>query len=96
VYNLASGVETSILELAQAINGFTGNPAGIEFRPKRDWDHSGRRFGSTQKSREEIGFEARISLQEGLQETIQWTRENMDLIESCIHRHADKMNAIAS
>lgn len=96
VYNLASGVETSILELAEAINGLTDNPGGIEFRPKRDWDHSGRRFGSTLKSREEIGFEAQTSLREGLQKTIQWTRESMDLIESCIHQHGDKMNAIAS
>lgn len=96
VYNLASGVETSILELAEMINGLTDNSGGIEFRPKRDWDHSGRRFGSTLKSREEIGFEAQTSLREGLQKTIQWTRENMGLIESCIHRHVNKMNAIAS
>jgi nucleoside-diphosphate-sugar epimerase len=96
VYNLASGVETSILELAETINNLTGSQAGIEFRPRRDWDHSGRRFGSTEKSRLEIGFEAQTALQEGLQTTIQWTRENMDLIESCIHRHDDRMKALSS
>src|SRR5205814_5905998 len=40
VYNLASGVETSILELATMINGMAGNPAGLEFLPRRTWDHS--------------------------------------------------------
>jgi nucleoside-diphosphate-sugar epimerase len=91
VYNLASGVETSILELAETINSLTGNQAGLEFRPRRDWDHSGRRFGSTEKSKREIGFEARTALRDGLQATIQWTKENMDLIESCIRRHGEKM-----
>ena len=95
VYNLASGVETSILELAQTINSLIDNHGGIEFRPRRDWDHSGRRFGSTEKSKREIGFEAQTALPDGLQTTIHWTRENMDLIERCIHQHDDKMNAFS-
>lgn len=96
VYNLASGVETSILELAETINALTGSQAGIEFRPSRDWDHSGRRFGSTEKSKREIGFEAQTILREGLQITIQWTRENIELIESCIHRHDGEMKALSA
>jgi nucleoside-diphosphate-sugar epimerase len=95
VYNLASGVETSILELAETITQLTESEAGIEFRPGRKWDHSGRRFGSTLKSKQELGFEAQVSLRDGLQMTVQWTRDNMDLIESCIHRHAEQMQRIA-
>jgi UDP-glucose 4-epimerase len=94
VYNLASGVETSILELAETINQLTGNKADIEFRPGRKWDHSGRRFGSTVKSKQELGFEAQVSLRDGLQKTVQWTKDNMDLIESCINRHAQRMRLI--
>jgi UDP-glucose 4-epimerase len=88
VYNLASGVETSILELARLINELTGNPASIELRPGRDWDRSGKRFGSTEKSRMELGFVAEVQLREGLQRTIAWTRENMPVIDACIERHA--------
>lgn len=95
VYNLASGVETSILELAETINYLTGNKNAIEFRPSRDWDHSGRRFGSTVKSKQEIGFEAKTALKDGLEKTIQWMCENMDLIESCIHRHDKNLSAVA-
>jgi UDP-glucose 4-epimerase len=62
VYNLASGVETSILELATVINELTGNQASIDFRPGRDRDHSGRRFGSTEKSKRELWLEANVSI----------------------------------
>ena len=51
VYNLASGVETSIRELAETINRMAGNDAGVELLPARDWDRSGHRFGSTEKAR---------------------------------------------
>ncbi len=95
VYNLASGVETSILDLASLINELTGNQTPIEFLPRRDWDHSGRRFGSTEKSKREIGFEAKTSLREGLEKTIAWTRQNMELIESCMERHAEHMKMAA-
>jgi UDP-glucose 4-epimerase len=91
VYNLASGVETSILELAMLINELADNPAPLDFRPRRDWDHSGRRFGGTEKSRRELGFEAQVSLREGLTRTIGWTRQNLTLIEDCIKQHAANM-----
>ncbi|MBE7555401.1 MAG: NAD-dependent epimerase/dehydratase family protein [Anaerolineales bacterium] len=98
VYNLASGVEISILELATQINQLTGNPAPLDFRPKREWDHSGKRFGSTDKSRKELGFEAQVPFQEGLTRTIAWTRQNLPLIESCIKKHEthlpDELRAI--
>ena len=58
VYNLASGVETTIRELAELINELTGNPTPIALTPARDWDHSGQRFGSVDKARRELGFEA--------------------------------------
>ncbi len=93
VYNLASGVETSILELATLINTMTGNHAPLEYLPERTWDHSGRRFGSTDKAKRCLGFEACMGLQEGLRRTIEWTREHLSVIESCIRKHAAYMRA---
>lgn len=87
VYNLASGVETTILELATLINKLADNPAPIDLRPARDWDHSGKRFGSTTKSREKLGFEARVALADGLERTIEWTRANRETIRHCISQH---------
>jgi UDP-glucose 4-epimerase len=88
VYNLASGFETSIFELANLINQLTDNNTPIHFAPKRDWDNSGRRFGSTLKAKEKIGFEAQISLKDGLIRTLKWTEENFSLIQTCIQKHA--------
>ena len=41
-YNLASGVETKIIDLASKINKITGNSAPLEFLPSRSWDNSGK------------------------------------------------------
>jgi nucleoside-diphosphate-sugar epimerase len=91
VYNLASGVETSILELAKLVNDLTGNPAPLDFRPPREWDHSGKRFGSTEKAKRMLGFEARTVLHKGLERTIAWTREYLPLIDRCIGKHAGRI-----
>jgi UDP-glucose 4-epimerase len=94
VYNLASGEETSIRELATLINELTGNPTPIEWRPGRDWDRSGKRFGSPVKARRELGFEVQVGLREGLSRTIAWTRDNLPIIESCIQKHASFLAAV--
>jgi UDP-glucose 4-epimerase len=87
VYNLASGEETSILQLAELINEMTNNPTPIDFRPARDWDRSGKRYGSTDKAEAELGFAARIRLSEGLYETVKWTQENLHQITACMDKH---------
>lgn len=87
VFNLASGEEVSILQLAEMINDLTGNPASIEFIPARKWDRSINRYGSTEKARKCLGFEAKVDLEDGLTDTMVWTKENLARIERCIHQH---------
>ena len=87
VYNLATGKEVSILELATHINELTDNSAGIEFLPKRDWDTSIRRVGSTVKSKKELGFVAKTEIEEGLKRTVEWTKNHLDYIERNISKH---------
>jgi nucleoside-diphosphate-sugar epimerase len=91
VYNLASGQETTILELAETVNRLAANSAPLQFQPQRAWDRAGRRVGSTQKSREELGFEAKTPLDLGLEETIAWTKANLPLIERAIAKHAGRL-----
>jgi UDP-glucose 4-epimerase len=91
VYNLASGQETTIRELAETINELTGNDAGCEIVHARGWDRSGNRVGSPEKARRELGFEARVGLREGLEQTVAWTRESLPLIEACVDRHAARL-----
>ena len=87
-YNLASGVETSILNLAKTINSIAGNEAPLDIKPARAWDRSGCRFGSTEKSEKHLKFKAQVQLEEGLKETIGWTLKNREIIESSVNRHA--------
>ena len=87
IYNLASGVETTIKDLAFIINELTGNKTPPDIAPARDWDRSGKRFGSTEKSKEKLGFEAKISVRDGLERTVNWTRDNASEIERCIRQH---------
>jgi UDP-glucose 4-epimerase len=90
VYNLATGKETSILELAQLVNEFTGNATPLDLRPARDWDRSGKRFASTEKSERELGFAAQVSVREGVRLTVEWTLANKDKIQQCMAKH-DKL-----
>ena len=80
-------METSIRVLAETINELTGNPTPCDLKPARDWDRSGKRFGSTEKSEREIGFKAQVSLRDGLKRTIDWTLANRDVIERCMKQH---------
>lgn len=91
VYNIASGVETSIRELATTISTLAGNAAGVQLLPRRSWDNSGKRFGSTVKSEQELGWRATVTLADGLGRTVQWTRDNLDMIRSVMAKHADRM-----
>lgn len=91
-YNIASGRETTIAELALKINALTGNSTPVDMKPARDWDRSGRRFGSTEKSKREIGFEAEVLFDEGLKRTVEWTKANAALIESRMGKHDYFMN----
>ncbi len=91
VYNLASGVGTSIQALAELINDMTGNPHPVSPTPARDWDRSGQRYGATDKARTELGFEAEVALRDGLQRTLAWTEEHLEQIERCMGRHRSQL-----
>lgn len=93
VYNIASGKQTTIAELAAAINEITGNTTPITILPRRDWDNSGKRFGSTEKAAHVLGFRASVAWRDGLLRTVEWTKANLELIESCVLRHEAEMQA---
>lgn len=72
VFNLASGRETTIKALAEAINAITGNPAGLRFQPRRGWDHVLTRRGDTAKAERLLGYRPAVSLHDGLARTHEW------------------------
>ncbi len=86
-YNLATGIETKIKSLAKKIIKFTNSKSSILLKNRRTWDNSGNRFGSVIKSKTEIGFSSKYSLDSGLNETISWTINNRDRISYLIDKH---------
>jgi UDP-glucose 4-epimerase len=96
VYNLATSKETTILELATLINEFTGNTTPPDLRPARDWDRSGKRFASTEKAKNELGFAAEVEMREGIQRTVEWTKANADMIGRSISKHDKMMSQVAN
>lgn len=81
-FNLASGRETRIIDLAHMVNELTGNKAGIRFAQRRKWDTKSRLLASIDKASKLMGYEPKTPFEEGLQHTIHWFRENWDKIES--------------
>jgi UDP-glucose 4-epimerase len=94
VYNLATGRETSILDLAKMINDLAGNQAPLDLRPARDWDRSGKRFASTRKAKEKLGFSSQVSIEDGLARTVEWTRSQKDFIADSIKRHSKQLQQL--
>jgi nucleoside-diphosphate-sugar epimerase len=79
-FNLASGTETQILDLAELINNITGNKAGIVHLARRKWDTKDRLLASVEKARLLLGYEPRTSIEEGVEATVEWFRRNWKMI----------------
>jgi len=71
-YNVASGVETSLLELAQALLAAMDSDLGVEFGPERAVNGVPRRLADTAAAARDLGFAAEVDLQEGLRRLVAW------------------------
>jgi UDP-glucose 4-epimerase len=80
-FNLASGKETKIIDLANMINDLVGNRAGIRFVQKRKWDTKSRLLASIDRAKNLIGYEPKNQFQVGLKNTVFWFKENWEKIE---------------
>jgi UDP-glucose 4-epimerase len=74
VFNVASGTETSLLELAALLIEVMGSDVAVEFGPERSVNKVPRRLADTALARERLGFEAEIDLAEGLRRLVEWWR----------------------
>jgi dTDP-glucose 4,6-dehydratase len=63
----------TIFDLAQRIKRLTGCPGEITFAPLEYVDVE-LRIPNVEKAREDIGFEAKVELDDGLERTIAWYR----------------------
>lgn len=73
-YNVASGVETSLLGLANALLQAMDSDLTVEFGPERPVNGVTRRLADTSAAAHDLGFEAKVSLDDGLRRLVEWWR----------------------
>lgn len=80
VFHIASGVETSLNELAYTTMKVMGAPADMvpEYGPERKVNAVSRRLSSTEKAERLLGFKAEVSLEEGVRRFVTWWEANKD------------------
>lgn len=73
-WNIGSGKEASIKELAQLIVKLTGSKSEIVHEPWRHGEEGLRLFLSIERAKRDLGYSPAYSQEEGLERTIQWFR----------------------
>ncbi|MBX7267806.1 NAD-dependent epimerase/dehydratase family protein [Micromonospora sp. Llam7] len=74
VFNVASGTETSLRELAQALSEVMKSELAPEHGPARAVNGVTRRLADTSAAARKLGFRAEIGLHEGLRGLVDWWR----------------------
>ncbi len=74
IFDIATGIETSLLGLAQLLLSVMESDLPIEHRPERAVNKISRRSLDTSFAREHLGFQAEVDLEEGLRRLVTWWR----------------------
>ena len=72
VFNVASGTETSLNDLAAALLKVMGSSLRPEYGPERGVNPVPRRLADTSKARALLGFKSSVSLEDGLARLVDW------------------------
>jgi UDP-glucose 4-epimerase len=75
IFNVASGQETSLNELAQSLLKVMESDLKLEYREERKVNPVQRRLSDITKAKQLLGFEAEVSLEEGLRRLVKWWQE---------------------
>jgi UDP-glucose 4-epimerase len=87
VFNIGSGIETSVNTLAQEIRLLAQSDQPVEYLARRDIDNVRRRSVNPEKIRVRLGWVPAVRLRDGLRETIAWARAERE--------RGDRINAQA-
>jgi dTDP-glucose 4,6-dehydratase/UDP-glucuronate decarboxylase len=79
VFNLGNPDERTVLEFAQVIKRVTGSESPIVLSEPISTDDPQRRCPDISRVRAVLGWEPRVSLEQGLSETVTWFRHRLGL-----------------
>lgn len=80
VFNVASGVETNLNELARTLLRVMNSKLEPEYGPERSVNPVRRRLADTSKAEQMLGFRASVDLDEGLYRLVDWWRDNRGVL----------------
>ncbi|MCW2540877.1 MAG: UDP-glucose 4-epimerase [Frankiales bacterium] len=81
-YNIASGVETSLLGLAESMLKATDSDLSVEFGPERAVNGVTRRLADTSAALNDLGFKTEVGLEDGLRKLVAWWQvERADVLQ---------------
>lgn len=75
VFNLGSGTETSLRELAAVLLRVMGAEQRLEFGPPRSVNPVTRRLADVSRAADSLGWKAEVDLETGLERLVSWWRE---------------------
>jgi nucleoside-diphosphate-sugar epimerase len=75
VFNIGSGTETSLTELAQLLIQVMGADLELEYGPPRSVNGVSRRLADVSAAADRLGWKAEVSLEDGLRRLAGWWRE---------------------
>jgi nucleoside-diphosphate-sugar epimerase len=81
VFNVGSGIETSLIQLADALLWVMKSNLKPIYGPERKVNPVARRCADTTKAAELLGFRASIGLEEGLRSLVDWWRSNRAVMQ---------------
>jgi dTDP-glucose 4,6-dehydratase len=76
VLNVATGVDISVSEIADAVLDVLGKPSSLKTHVDERPGQVDRHLGSTEKAKRLLAWRARTSFDEGLARTVEWYRDN--------------------
>ena len=82
VFNVASGTETSLNELADTLLKVMGSDLRPEYGPERKVNPVPRRLADTSKAERLLGVRAKVSLPDGLRRLVEWWRVNRAVVSA--------------
>jgi len=76
VINIATGLDISVDAIADSVLDLLGKPRSLKRHVEERPGQVDRHIGSTEKAERLLGWRARTSIDEGLERTVAWYREN--------------------
>jgi nucleoside-diphosphate-sugar epimerase len=75
-FNLGTGRQTKIRDLAEMIIKACDSKSRIEFAPRRAWDKSIHREADISHAKKTLGFAPSLTVPDGIAQTVAWFREH--------------------